>query len=330
MKRLGRRQFLHLTASAAALPALSRIARAQAYPSRPITMVVAFAAGGAQDVVARILAEPMRASLGQPVIIENVAGANGTIGVGRIARAPPDGYTLGIGSWSTHVANGAAYALPYDVLNDFEPVSLLVDGPLLITAKKTIPAGNLQEFIAWLRANPGKAAQGHSGLGGMAHVAGLLLQKETGTSFQSVPYRGGAPAVQDLLAGHIDFTMGPASDTLPQIRLGSIKAFAVAAKRRLAAAPNIPTVDEAGLPGLHLSVWVGLWVPKRTPKDIIVKLNAAVVDALAEPTARQRLGELAQEIFPRDQQTPQALGTLQKAEIEKWWPIIKAANIKGE
>jgi tripartite-type tricarboxylate transporter receptor subunit TctC len=240
---------------------------AQSYPSRPITIVVPFAPGGATDVIARNLAERMRVILGQSVIIENMTGANGSIGVGRVARAAPDGYTLVIGQWGTFVGNGAVYALQYDLLNDFEPVSLLAESPALITARKTMPAKDLKEFVAWLKANPNKATQGHSGAGSAPHIEGLLFQKQTDTSFQSVPYRGGALATQDLMAGHIDFMMHAPSEALPQVRLGNIKAYAVSAKTRLAAASDIPTVDEAGLPGFYFSEWWGLWTPKRTPKN---------------------------------------------------------------
>jgi len=305
-------------------------APAQTYPSRPITMVVPYPPGGSTDVIGRLLVERMRASLGQPIIIESVAGANGSIGVGRIARAAPDGYTLVLGQWNTLVANGALYALQYDLLNDFEPIALLTQSPLLVTAKKTMPAKDLKEFIAWLKANPNKATQGIPGAGSAAHVAGVFFQKETGTLFQFVPYRGGAPATQDLVAGHIDLTMGVATDALPHVLTGTIKAYAVTAKSRLAAAPGIPTVDEAGSPGFYLSQWYGLWAPKGTPNNVVGKLNSAVVEALADSAVRSRLFDLGQEIFPREQQTPEALHAFQKAEIQKWWPIIKAANIKGE
>ena len=328
--KLPRRRFLDLALGATALPATSGFAWAQTYPTRPITIVVPFAVGGATDVIGRIVAERMRASLGQPIIIENLTDASGTLGVGRGARAAPDGYTLVIGQWTTFVGNGALYALQYDLLNDFEPISLLVETPLLVIAKKAMSAKDLKEFIAWLKANPNKATQGHAGAGSNLHVAGLLFQKQTGSSFQSVPYRGGAPAQQDLVAGHIDFMMSAPIESLPQVRLGNIKAYAVTAKTRLAAAPDIPTVDEAGLPGFYFSEWWGLWAPKRTPKNIIAKLNAAVVDALADQAVGQRLADFGQEIFPRDRQTPEALGALHKAEIEKWWPIIKAAGIKAE
>jgi len=296
---------------------------AQSYPSHPITMIVPLAAGGPIDTIARIVAEGMQASLGQSIIIENVTGASGSLGVGRVARAAPDGYTLSLGYLGTHVFNGATYKLSYDVLNDFEPVALLVTNPLLIITKKAVPAKNLQELIAWLKANPGKASQGTTGVGGSSHVAGTYFQRETGTSFQRVPYRGAAPMMQDLLGEQIDLMFAFAADSLPQVRIGAVKAYAVTAPGRLPAAPDIPTVDEAGLPGFYISVWEGIWVPKGTPKDVIGKLNAAIVAALADPHAHQRLVDLGQEIFPREQQTPEALGTFQRAETEKWWPVLK-------
>jgi tripartite-type tricarboxylate transporter receptor subunit TctC len=328
--KLPRRQFLHLAAGAAALPAVPRIACAQAYPARPISIVVPFVAGGATDVIARLIAERMRASLRQPVIVENIAGAGGSTGVGRVARAAPDGYTLSIGHWSTHVVNGAIYSLPYDLLNDFEPILLLTSNSYLVLARKTMPATNLTELIAWLKANPDKASAGTAGAGSPQHVGGIFFQRATGTRFQFVPYRGGAPMTQDLVAGQIDMTIDDPTNSMPQLRAGAIKAYAVAAKTRLAAAPDIPTVDEAGLPGFYFSRWHALWAPKSTPKDIIARLNAAAVDALADAGVRARLADLAQEIFTREQQTPEALGSHHKAEIEKWWPILKAANIKAE
>jgi tripartite-type tricarboxylate transporter receptor subunit TctC len=325
-----RRQFLQLAASAAALPAASRIARAQTYPTRPITIVVPFAAGGPTDVIARILAERTRASLGQPVIIENVTGAAGSIAVGRVALAAPDGYTLSIGHWGTHVLNGALYTLPYDVLKDFEPVALLSSNPLIIVGMKAMPADDLKALIAWLKANPDKASAGTAGVGGTAHIGGVFFQKETDTRFQFVPYRGAAPAIQDLVAGQIDMMFDNPTSSIPLVRAGSIKGYAITAKARLASAPNIPTVDEAGLPGFYISNWTALWVPKRTPKEIIAKLNGAVVNALADAGVRLWLTDLGQEFFPREQQTPEALAALQKAEIGKWWPIIKAAGIRAE
>jgi tripartite-type tricarboxylate transporter receptor subunit TctC len=302
--------------------------QAQSYPSRPITLVVPFPAGGSTDAVGRIVAERMRASLGQPIIIENVGGAGGSIGVGRVARAAPDGYTLDIGQWDTHVANGATYPLSYDVLKDFEPVAPISSNPLLILARKSMPADDLKGLIAWLKANPDKASQAIPTAG--SHVAGILFQKATGTRFAFVPYRGGAPAMQDLVAGQIDMMIIQGAVALPQVRGGAIKAYAVTANSRFAAAPAIPTVDEAGLPDLHISGWFALFAPKGTPKSIVARLNAAVVEALAEPTVRVRLADLGQEIPPPDRQTPEALAAFHKAEVEKWWPIIKAANIKGE
>ena len=301
---------------------------AQVYPAHPLTMVVPFAADGPNDAIARTLAARMQVSLGQPIMIENVDGSAGSIGTGRLARAAPDGYTLGIGYWGTHVANGALYALDYDVLNDFEPISLLAESPLLIVANKGAPANDLKGLVGWLKQNPDKTSWAVPGSG--SHVASVFFQKETGTRFRLVPYRGAGPAIQDLAAGRIDMAMLNVGPVLPQVRAGAIKAYAVTAKRRLGAAPDIPTVDEAGFPGLYSSVWFGFWAPAKTPKDVIARLNAATVEALADPAVRTRLRDLAQEIFPPAQQTPEALADLQKSEIAKWWPIIKAAGIKGE
>ena len=306
------------------------LAQAQGFPSRPITVVVPFAPGGPTDVIARTLAQHMTASLGQSVVVQNVAGANGNIGVGQVARAAPDGYTLSIGHWSTHVVNGAVYALPYDLLKDFEPIALIASNSYLIVAKNAVPANDLTGFIAWLKANPDKAFEGTAGAGSPQHVGGVFFQKATGTRFQFVPYRGAAPAMQALVAGEIDLIVDDPTSSLPQVRAGRIKAFAVTARSRLAAAPDIPTVDEAGLPGFYFSRWHALWAPKGTPKDVVAKLNAAVVGALADPAVLSRLADLGQEIFPREQQTPEALATYHKAEIDKWWPIIKAAGIKAE
>jgi tripartite-type tricarboxylate transporter receptor subunit TctC len=326
---LPRRRFLHLAAGAAALPAVLRIVSAQVYPSRPITIVVGLAPGGATDTIGRMMAERMKSSLGQPVIVENVIGAAGTIAVGRVARAAPDGYTLSIGSNASYVMAGAIYALQYDLLNGFEPVALLSTSPLVLVAKKTMPANDLKGLIAWLKANPDKATLAHGGTGGPGHIAGVLFQRVTGTRFQLVPYRGAAPAIQDLVAAQIDMMMSDPIASLPQVRAGTIKAYGVTTKTRLLSAPDIPTLDEAGLPGFDISQWHGLWLPKGAPRSIITGLNAAVTDALADPMMRARLADLAQETFPRAQQTPEALGALQKAEIAKWWPIIKAAGIKA-
>jgi tripartite-type tricarboxylate transporter receptor subunit TctC len=319
-----------IAAALAASLGAAGVASAQVYPSRSVTLVVSYPAGGPTDAIGRIVAEGLRASLRQTLIIENVAGAAGSIGTGRVARAAPDGYTLIFGNWASHVVNGAVYSLQYDVLNDFEPVSLIATQPMVIVARKTLPATDLKELVAWLKANPDKASAGGAGAGSANHVATVFFQKQTGTRFQSVPYRGGAIAMQDLLAGQIDLIFDLAASAVPLARAGSIKALAVMAGSRLAAAPDIPTVDEAGLPGLHVSLWNALWAPKGTPKDIVAKLNAAVVESLADPTMRKRLTDLGQDIPPRDQQTPEALNAYHKAEIEKWWPIIKAANIKVE
>jgi tripartite-type tricarboxylate transporter receptor subunit TctC len=306
------------------------IAAAQTYPSRPITIVVPFPAGGPLDAVARILSERMRLTLGQPVIVEDTAGAGGSVGVGRVTRSAADGYTLSIGGLNTHVINGAVYALPYDVLNDFEPVCLISSIPLLIVAKQDAAATSLKELVAWLKANPDKALVGTPGAGTPQHVAGAFFENMTGIRFQFVPYRSSGAMIQDLLASRINLIFDLADNSLPQMRAGSIKAYAVTAKTRLAVAPDIPTTDEAGLPGFYVSVWRGLWAPKGTPKTVIKKLNAAVVDALADPVVRQRITQSGQEIPPQAELTAEALGALQKAEIEKWWPIIKAANIKAE
>jgi tripartite-type tricarboxylate transporter receptor subunit TctC len=324
-----RRQFLHLAVGAAALPA-ARMARAQAYPTRPITIIVPFSAGGATDAIARLLAGQMKRALAQPVVVENVTGAGGTIAVGRAARAASDGYTLSLGQNGSHVVTGATYALQYDLLSDLEPVGLLSIGPFVLVAKKTLPPNDLNGLIAWLKANPDKATLGHGGTGSIAHITGLFFQRETGTRFQFVPYRGIAPAIQDLAGGQIDLAFSDPVASLPQVRAGMAKAYGVTTNTRVLSAPDIPTLDEAGLSGFNISMWHGLWVPKGTPKHVTATLNAAVVDALAAPTMRARLADMGQEIFPPDQQTPDALRAFQKAEIEKWWPIIKAANIKGE
>lgn len=328
--KLSRRQFMHLAAGAAALPAFPIIARAQAYPARPITLVAPFPAGGPVDTICRILGEHMHASLGQPILVENVAGAAGSLGVGRVARAAPDGHTLIVGQWSTHVANAAIYKLPYDTLTDFEPIALLSSNPGLIVGRKGLPANDLKELVAWLKANPDKATQGTQGIGGVGHIAGIFFQKVTGTTYQFIPYRGGTPMMQDLLAGQVDMLIDTPTLSVPQIRAGAIKGYAVMSKIRLAAVPDLPTVDEAGIPGLYLVQWNAVWAPKGTPHDIVMKLNQAIVRAMADPSVRQRLADLGQTIYPADQQTPEALTAFQKTEIEKWGPIIASANIKVE
>jgi tripartite-type tricarboxylate transporter receptor subunit TctC len=328
--KLVRRKFLHLAAGAAALPALSRIARAQTYPARPITLVAPFPPGGPVDTIARILGEHMQRSLGQPCLVEDFAGAAGSVGVGRVARAAPDGYTLIVGQWSTHVANAAIYKLPYDTLADFQPIALLSSNPGLIVGRKDLPANDLKELIAWLRANPEKATQGTPGAGGFGHIGGVFFQNMTGTKYQFIPYRGAAPMIAALLAGQFDMAIDTPTTSIPQIRSGAIKGFAVMSKTRLAAVPDLPTADEAGVPGLYLLQWNAVWAPKGTPSDIVMKLNSAIMRALADPSVRQRLADLGQEIYPPEMQTPQALAAFQKAELEKWGPIITAANIKVE
>jgi tripartite-type tricarboxylate transporter receptor subunit TctC len=316
----------------AALLALIGIgaANAQTYPSRPITIIAPFPPGGPSDALARILSGPLEAALGQPIVIENIGGAGGTIGVTRVARADPDGYTLLIGQWSTQVVNPVTYNLAVDVVNDFAPVALIANTPQIIIARKDFPGNDLRELIAWLKANPDKAQAGTVGAAGGAQVAGMYFQKITGTRFGFVPYRGGAPAMQDLMAGRVDIMFDQAANAITQVRAGTIKAYAVMTEQRWHLAPDIPTIDEAGAQGLHVSYWHAVFAPKATPPDIIAKINAAVVSALADPRVQQSFVAQGQDIWPREQQTPQALGAFYKAEIDKWWPIIKAAGLKVE
>jgi tripartite-type tricarboxylate transporter receptor subunit TctC len=305
-------------------------AMAQTYPSQPVTVIVPFPAGGPVDTLARILNEPMRASLGQPVIVENVSGAGGSIAVARVARAAPDGHTVILGNWTSYVGTPAIYPMQIDVRKDFEPVALVAISELMIVARMSFPADDVRQLVAWLKANPDKATAGTIGVGSPSHVGGLHFQSLTGTRFQFVPYRGAAPALQDLIAGQIDLRFGAeGSQMLPYLRSGAAKALAIMGDTRWFAAPDIPTIDEAGVPGLHLSFWQAFWVPRATPKPVIDRLNAAVVAALADPAVRQRLVELGQQIPPREQQTPEALAAFHQAEIEKWWPIIQAAGIKA-
>jgi tripartite-type tricarboxylate transporter receptor subunit TctC len=304
-------------------------ASADEYPMRPITMVVPFAAGGPTDVIGRLLAQYMGPALGQNVVVEDVTGAAGSIGVGRVAKAAPDGYTIGIGHWSTHVANGAIYALPYDLLKDLEPIALLPSNPMLIVTGKSMPANNLRELVAWLKDHP-TATIGTAGVGSGSHISGVYFQNFAGTHLQYVPYRGTDPALIDLMAGRIDMMFDQVSEATQKLQAGQIKAFAVTAKNRLPSLPDIPTVDEEGMKGLYINIWYGLWAPAGTPKEIIARLNAAAVTAMADPTVKKRFADLGLDMPPPDQQTAQALGALQKAEIEKWWPIIKAAGIKAE
>jgi tripartite-type tricarboxylate transporter receptor subunit TctC len=303
-------------------------ARAQNFPSRPITLIVPFAAGGPTDVLARILAEHMRGTLGQTVLIENVTGASGAIAGQRAARSSPDGYTLTIGHWGTHVLNGAVYTLQYDVLNDFEPVALVGNGPQLIIGRPKLPAKDLRDLIGWLKGN--RATAGTAGPGSGAHVAGVFFQNLTDTGFTFVPYRGAGPALNDLMAGQIDIMFDQATNSLPQVRGGTVKAYAVTSRTRLASAPEIPTVDEAGVPGLYIAYWHAIWAPKNTPADVVAVLNAAVRVALADAVVQRRFLELGQETPPPERQTPAALKAHQSEEIAKWWPIVKAANIRAE
>jgi tripartite-type tricarboxylate transporter receptor subunit TctC len=321
-------------ASAIAVAALSLGvcdgAHAQGYPLRPITMIVPLAPGGSTDVLGRIMAQSMSTTLGQPVVVENTAGAGGSIGVTRAERADPDGYTILWGMWGTNVANGAIYNLGFDLLDDFEPIALVATQPLLIDARKTMPANTLKELIAWLKQNGDKTTMGTSGVGSPSHVAGVLMENMLGLHWQMVAYRSAGPATNDLLAGVTDIMLDTPAVSLPHVRAGALKTYAVTAKERIAVAPEIPTADEAGMPGYYFYFWHAMWAPKGTPKDIIAKLNAAARAALADPATRKRLTDLAQEIYPPEQQTPEALHAFQKAEIEKWYPIIKAAGIKAE
>jgi tripartite-type tricarboxylate transporter receptor subunit TctC len=327
---LPRRRFLRLAAGAALLPTLSAIAAAQTYPSRPVTIVVPFPAAGPADVLARILSERMREALGQPLVIENVTGAAGSIATGRVVRAAPDGHTIILGNLGTNVVNGAIYPLQYDLVKDFEPIAMLPSNHQLLIANKAAPAKDLRDLIARLKADPDKVTIGNAGPGSPSHLTAVYFQNAVGKSFQLVPYRGTPQVLQDLIAGQIDLVFDQASSSLPQVRSGQLKTYGVTSKVRLASAPEIPTIDESGLPGFYASIWFGLWAPKDTPKAAIAKLNSAVVDALADQAVRARLTELGADIPPREQQTPEALGAFQKAEIEKWWPLIKAAGIKPQ
>ena len=327
---ISKRVFLSSVAAACCGLKPVRSTAAEAYPSHPITMVLPFSAGGPTDALARIVAAKMQDVLGQSIIIENVTGAAGTIGVGRAVRAAADGYTVSVGPMNSHVLTGAVYHLPFDLLGDLEPVALLASNPSVVVSKKEVPAKDLKELIAWVKANPDKVLAGTSGVGSATHLGGILFQTLIDTHIQFVPYRGSAPSMQALVAGQIDLIFDQLSSSLPQLREGTIKSYAVMSKTRAAAAPDIPTVDEAGLPGLYLPVWNGMWAPKGTPRPIIDKLNHAVVESLADATVRKRLADIGLEIYPRDQQTPEALHAYQAAEIGKWWPIVKAAGIKAE
>ncbi len=303
-------------------------ALAEKFPSHPITVIVPFSAGGPSDAMMRIMAERMKVTLGEPVLIENVTGAGGSLGVGRTVRSPPDGYTVGFGHLGTNVANGAIYKLGYDLVSDLEPVVLLPSNPMIIVSKNAVPAKSLGELLAWLKARPIPATAGTAGAGSGSHIGALYFESVTGIKLQYVPYRGTAPAMTDLIAGQIDLIVDQTSNSINQVRAGAIRAYAVTDTKRIESAPDIPTTDEAGLAGFHMTLWSGLWVPKNTPKDIVVKLNAAAVDALNDPAVRKQLENLGLQMPPRDRLSPEALDTWQKAEIAKWWPMLKAANVK--
>ena len=319
-----------ILAAFAALLAFGGSARADNFPSHPITIVVPFSAGGPSDALARIMAERMRTTLGQTILIENVTGAGGSLGVGRVVRAAPDGYTISFGHLGTHVANGAIYKLGYDLVTDLEPVVLLPSNPMVIVSKNAVPAKSLKELVAWLKARPALPIAGTAGAGSASHIAGLYFENVTGIKLQFVPYRGTAPALTDLVAGQIDIIVDQLSNSIAQVRAGTIRAYAVTDDKRVGEASDIPTTDESGLPGFHMTLWSGLWVPKGTPKAIIAKLNAAAVDALNDPAVRKKFESLGLQTPPADQLSPQALGAWQKAEIAKWWPMIKAADVKVE
>ena len=308
--------------------ALAGGARADSYPAHPITIIVTYAAGGPSDAMARILAERMKLTLGQTVLVENVTGAGGSIGVGRAVHSPPDGYTISFGHLGTHVANGAVYKLNYDLVADLEPVVLLPSNPMIVVSKNAVPASSLKELLAWLKSRPSPATAGTAGAGSGAHIAGVYFENVTGIKLQYVPYRGTGPALNDLIAGQIDVIVDQTSNSINQVRAGTIRAYAITDDKRLSSAPEIPTTDEAGLKGFHMTLWSGMWVPKGTPKEIVTKLNAAAVEALGDPAVRKQMETLGLEMPPSDQLTPESLGARQKAEIAKWWPMIKAADIK--
>jgi tripartite-type tricarboxylate transporter receptor subunit TctC len=303
-------------------------ANAAEYPTHPVRFIVPFAAGGPTDTLARIVAERMGRSLGRSIVIENVAGAGGSIGVERVVRAPADGYTVSFGNWSTHALNGAIYSLDYDPKRDLEPVALLPSSPQIIVARKDIQANSLTELISWIKSN--KVTLGTAGVGSAGHVSALLFEKQTGTQLTLVHYRGGGPAMTDLIGGHIDMMIDQATTSLPQIREGAVKAFAVTSPSRLKSDPAIPTMGEADLPNFQVAVWHGLWVPKATPPAIINTLSTAAREALSDPAIIDRLSALGLTLPAPDQVSPAGLAKVQSDEIDKWWPILKAANVKAE
>lgn len=310
--------------------AAGSIATAQTYPAKPITIVVPFSAGGPTDTLARLIGERMRKPLGQLILVDNTTGAGGSIGVGKVVKAPPDGYMASIGHWGTHVVNGAYYSLPYNVLTDLEPVAMIATNPQVIISKPAVPAGNLKELIAWIHANKTKVLMGTGGIGGASQMAAVYFGDRIGVKFIYVPYRGGAPALQALFGGEFDLYVTQVSNIAAHLKGGKVRAYAVTAPKREPAIPDVPTVDEAGLPGMHTAIWHGIWLPKATPKEVVMRLNGAIVETLADPSVRQKFADLGQEIPPREQLTPQALFAHHKAEVDKWFPIIKASGIKAE
>ena len=316
-----------IVAAAFALLAVAGPARADDYPTHPITMVVPFSAGGPTDALARILGKFMETKLGKSIVIENVTGAAGSIGVARVVHAAPDGYTVSIGHLGTHVANGAIYKLGYDLVTDLDPVVLLPSNPMIIVSKNAVPAKSLKELIDWFKARPAPATAGTVGAGSGSHIAGVYFENVTGVKLQFVPYRGTAPAMNDLIAGQIDLIVDQLSNSIAQVRAGTIRGYAVTDTARAQSAPDIPTAEEAGVKGFNMTLWSGLWVPKGTPKEIIAKLNAAAVEAMKDPGVRKQLENQGLQVPPADKLTPEALGAWQKAEIAKWWPMIKAAHV---
>ena len=303
---------------------------AQGYPSRPLTVIVPFAAGGPTDTIARILSERIGKTLNQPVVVENVAGAGGIIANNKVMKAPPDGYMVAIGHIGTHVLAPAVQELAVDYVNDFDPVALVASNPQIMVSRNGVAAKDLKELIAWVKANPGKVSYGTGGPGTPSHITAVYFGNQLGSPLNIIHYKGAAPAMQDVMAGHVDLTFDQAATGLTQSRAGRVRAYAVTAKSRLASAPDIPTVDEAGLPGFYMSIWHAFWVPKGTPRDVVAKLNGALREALADPAVRKRLEDLGQEIPPPEQQTPEALRAHHRAETDKWWPVIKAAGIKAQ